>query len=218
MMQKAHFWSHPSETFTYAECGKKVFTRGLVARCKNSGGRTERCGWGASPFNLRTASVATWATLVYSPLPRRSSISGIDLVVEDGEVRMRTTRGLKRVDVIYRRIDDAFLDPEAFRSDSLLGVPGLMDVYRAGRVALANAPGSGVADDKVVYAYIPKIDLRHIHCGPSYMPSPAAFRMGTAQGRSSDRSPSAFGSNTRRRAGSPLPPKTRPTPLRAPAL
>ena len=68
---------------------------------------------------------------------------------------MRTTRGLQRVDVIYRRVDDDFLDPEEFRADSMLGVPGLMAAYRAGRVALANAPGNGIADDKVIYAYVP---------------------------------------------------------------
>ncbi len=84
-------------------------------------------------------------------------VEGSDLVVVDGSVCMRTTRGFERVDVIYRRIDDDFLDPLAFRSDSMLGVAGLMEVYRAGRVAIANAPGTGVADDKVVYAYVPKI-------------------------------------------------------------
>lgn len=84
-------------------------------------------------------------------------VEGRDLVVRDGRVHMRTTRGFQRVDVIYRRIDDTFLDPKAFRPDSLLGVPGLMDVYRAGKVALANAPGNGVADDKVVYCYVPKM-------------------------------------------------------------
>jgi uncharacterized circularly permuted ATP-grasp superfamily protein len=84
-------------------------------------------------------------------------VEGRDLVVADGYVKMRTTRGLKRVDVIYRRIDDDFLDPKVFRPDSLLGVPGLMEVYQAGRVALANAPGTGVADDKVVYALVPDI-------------------------------------------------------------
>ncbi len=84
-------------------------------------------------------------------------VQGSDLVVSDGHVHMRTTRGLKRVDVIYRRIDDDFLDPATFRPDSRLGVPGLMDVYRAGRVALANAPGTGIADDKAVYAYVPQI-------------------------------------------------------------
>ncbi len=84
-------------------------------------------------------------------------VEGRDLVVSDGYVHMRTTKGFQRVDVIYRRIDDDFLDPETFRKDSTLGVPGLMEVYRQGRVALANAPGSGVADDKVVYAYVPDI-------------------------------------------------------------
>jgi uncharacterized circularly permuted ATP-grasp superfamily protein len=84
-------------------------------------------------------------------------VQGNDLCVVDGYVQMRTTRGLERVDVIYRRIDDDFLDPLTFRPDSALGVPGLMDVYRAGRVALANAPGTGIADDKAVYAYVPEI-------------------------------------------------------------
>jgi uncharacterized circularly permuted ATP-grasp superfamily protein len=84
-------------------------------------------------------------------------VEGSDLVVSDNFVWMRTTNGFERVDVIYRRIDDDFIDPEAFRSDSVLGVPGLMEVYKAGNVALANAPGTGVADDKVVYAYVPRI-------------------------------------------------------------
>jgi uncharacterized circularly permuted ATP-grasp superfamily protein len=84
-------------------------------------------------------------------------VEGRDLVVDDGCVCMRTTKGFERVDVIYRRIDDDFLDPNCFRADSMLGVPGLMEVYRAGNVALANAPGGGVADDKVVYAYVPRI-------------------------------------------------------------
>ena len=82
-------------------------------------------------------------------------VEGRDLVVSDGCVMMRTTGGLQRVDVIYRRVDDDFLDPQVFRPDSMLGVRGLLDVYRAGRVAVANAPGCGVADDKVVYAYVP---------------------------------------------------------------
>ncbi len=84
-------------------------------------------------------------------------VEGSDLVVMDGFVQMRTTHGFQRVDVIYRRIDDDFLDPTKFRSDSVLGVPGIMDVYRKGRVALANAPGTGLADDKAVYAFLPKI-------------------------------------------------------------
>jgi uncharacterized circularly permuted ATP-grasp superfamily protein len=86
-------------------------------------------------------------------------VEGPDLVVGDDDdcVYMRTVDGLQRVDVIYRRIDDLFLDPEAFNPDSCLGVPGLMRAWRKGKVGLANAPGAGVADDKVVYAFVPKI-------------------------------------------------------------
>ncbi len=82
---------------------------------------------------------------------------GQDLYVEGGKVFMRTTTGPERVDVIYRRIDDNFLDPLTFRPDSLLGVPGLFDAYRSGNVTLVNAPGTGIADDKAVYTYVPKI-------------------------------------------------------------
>ncbi|OWW20834.1 circularly permuted type 2 ATP-grasp protein [Noviherbaspirillum denitrificans] len=82
-------------------------------------------------------------------------VEGQDLFVNDNAVYMRTTRGPKRVDVIYRRIDDDFLDPLAFRPDSSLGVPGLLSVYRAGRVTLANAIGTGVADDKSIYPFVP---------------------------------------------------------------
>jgi len=82
-------------------------------------------------------------------------VEGPDLFVKDGFVHMRTTSGPQRVDVIYRRIDDAFLDPLAFRGDSLLGVPGLLSAYRAGNIALANAVGTGVADDKSTYPYVP---------------------------------------------------------------
>ena len=84
-------------------------------------------------------------------------VEGRDLVVSDGFVHMLTTKGLKRVDVLYRRIDDDFIDPAVFRPDSLLGVKGLIEVYKAGRIAMANAPGTGIADDKVIYAYVPKI-------------------------------------------------------------
>jgi uncharacterized circularly permuted ATP-grasp superfamily protein len=84
-------------------------------------------------------------------------VEGRDLVVADGYVHMLTTKGLKRVDVLYRRIDDDFIDPAVFRPDSLLGVKGLIGVYKAGRIAMANAPGTGIADDKVVYAYVPKM-------------------------------------------------------------
>jgi len=82
-------------------------------------------------------------------------VEGRDLICQDQRVWMRSTAGLEPVDVIYRRIDDDFLDPSVFRSDSILGVAGLMDCYRAGRVAIANAPGTGVADDKLIYAYVP---------------------------------------------------------------
>ena len=82
-------------------------------------------------------------------------VEGRDLLVDDGFVYMRTTAGLRRVDVIYRRVDDDFLDPLVFRADSLLGVPGLLHAYKRGNVALVNAPGTGVADDKSVYAYVP---------------------------------------------------------------
>ena len=82
-------------------------------------------------------------------------VEGSDLVVRDRVVYMRTTEGLRRVDVIYRRIDDDFLDPEVFRSDSMLGAPGIIDAAKAGNVTLANAPGTGVADDKSVYVFVP---------------------------------------------------------------
>ena len=84
-------------------------------------------------------------------------VEGRDLVAVNNRVMMRTTKGLEPVDVLYRRIDDDFIDPQVFRSDSLLGVPGLMEIYKKGRVALANAPGTGIADDKSIYAYMPKI-------------------------------------------------------------
>ncbi len=80
-----------------------------------------------------------------------------DLTVQGDRLYMRTTRGLRRVDVLYRRLDDDFIDPLAFRADSVLGVPGLFEVYRKGNLAMANAPGTGVADDKAVYAYVPRM-------------------------------------------------------------
>lgn len=84
-------------------------------------------------------------------------VEGSDLRVIDGKVQMRTTRGYKTLDVVYRRIDDAFLDPLTFRPDSMLGVPGIMDAYKAGNITIANAPGTGVADDKAIYSYMPDI-------------------------------------------------------------
>ncbi len=84
-------------------------------------------------------------------------VEGQDLVVKDGFVYMRTTQGPKRVDVIYRRVDDDFLDPKAFRPNSTLGCPGLLEVYRAGNISLSNAVGTGIADDKSIYPYVPKM-------------------------------------------------------------
>jgi uncharacterized circularly permuted ATP-grasp superfamily protein len=109
---------------------------------------------------LLTPGVYNSAYFEHSFLARQMGIEiveGRDLVTHDDHVYMRTTHGLKAVDVIYRRIDDDFLDPLAFRPDSLLGVPGLMNAYRAGNVALTNAVGTGVADDKAVYAFVPEM-------------------------------------------------------------
>ena len=93
-------------------------------------------------------------------------VEGTDLVVDDDVVYMRTTRGLQRVDVIYRRVDDDFIDPLVFRPDSLLGVAGLVNAYRSGNVALANALGTGVADDKAVYAFTPQIIQYYLQQDP----------------------------------------------------
>lgn len=103
-------------------------------------------------------------------------VEGIDLVVGDDEcVYMRTIDGLERVHVIYRRVDDLFIDPEVFREDSTLGVPGLMRAWRAGNVAIANAPGAGVADDKVVYAWVPDIIRYYLHEEP-LLPNVPTYR------------------------------------------
>ncbi|HWI18079.1 MAG TPA: circularly permuted type 2 ATP-grasp protein, partial [Vicinamibacterales bacterium] len=109
---------------------------------------------------LLTPGVYNSAYFEHTYLARQMGIElveGRDLAVHDGMVYMRTTAGLRRVDVIYRRIDDDFIDPLAFRKDSILGVPGLFNCYRAGNVTLANAIGTGIADDKALYAYVPKI-------------------------------------------------------------
>ncbi len=109
---------------------------------------------------LLTPGIYNSAYFEHSFLARSMGIEivvGQDLVVEDDKVFMKTTKGLKQVDVIYRRIDDDFIDPEVFRPDSLLGVPGLVRAYRAGNVNLANAIGTGVADDKVTYYYVPRM-------------------------------------------------------------
>jgi uncharacterized circularly permuted ATP-grasp superfamily protein len=109
---------------------------------------------------LLTPGIYNSAYFEHSFLARTMGIEivvGADLVVQDGFVYMKTTRGLKRVDVIYRRIDDDFLDPQVFRKDSVLGVSGIVDAYRRGNVSLANTIGTGVADDKVTYYFVPKM-------------------------------------------------------------
>ena len=117
--------------------------------------------WTESPrVVLLTPGVFNSAYFEHSYLAQQMGISlveGRDLACQDGRVWMRTTQGLEPVDVIYRRIDDDFLDPAVFRADSMLGVRGLMEVYAQGRVAIANAPGTGVADDKLIYAYVPEM-------------------------------------------------------------
>ena len=109
---------------------------------------------------LLTPGVFNSAYYEHAYLARQMGIElveGRDLVVHDNIVYMRTTSGLRRVDVIYRRVDDDFIDPLAYRSDSILGVAGLFNAYRAGNVTLSNAFGTGVADDKAIYAYVPQI-------------------------------------------------------------
>ena len=102
-------------------------------------------------------------------------VEGSDLEVDDDIVWMRTIDGLVRVDVIYRRIDDAFLDPLVFNADSMLGVPGLMAAYRAGNVSLVNAPGTGIADDKAIYSYMPEI-VRYYSGGEAKLPNVETWR------------------------------------------
>jgi uncharacterized circularly permuted ATP-grasp superfamily protein len=109
---------------------------------------------------LLTPGVYNSAYFEHAFLARQMGIElveGRDLAVHDNIVYMRTTAGLRRVDVIYRRVDDDFIDPLSFRADSSLGVAGLFSAYRSGNVTLANALGTGVADDKALYAYVPKI-------------------------------------------------------------
>jgi uncharacterized circularly permuted ATP-grasp superfamily protein len=121
----------------------------------------ELAPWTENPkVVLLTPGVFNSAYFEHSYLAQQMGIQlveGRDLVCQDQRVWMRSTSGLEAVDVIYRRIDDDFLDPAVFRSDSMLGVRGLMEAYRAGRVAIANAPGTGVADDKLIYAYVPEM-------------------------------------------------------------
>ena len=134
----------------------KITAQELLNVCATS----RRGGWRKPAVVLLTPGIYNSAYYEHSFLARSMGIEiveGRDLVVQDGTVFMRTTKGLKRVDVIYRRINDDFLDPRVFRKDSGLGVPGLVDAYRRGNVSLANSIGTGVADDKVVYHFVPKM-------------------------------------------------------------
>ena len=121
----------------------------------------ELAPWSDSPRAvILTPGVFNSAYFEHSYLAQQMGIplvEGRDLSCEEGRVWLRSTNGRTPVDVIYRRIDDDFLDPTVFRRDSMLGVPGLIDVMRSGRVAIANAPGTGVADDKLIYAYVPSM-------------------------------------------------------------
>ena len=117
--------------------------------------------WSETPrVAILTPGVFNSAYFEHSYLAQQMGVTlveGRDLICENDRVWMRSTEGLQPIDVIYRRIDDDFLDPKVFRRDSMLGVPGLIDVMRKGNVAIANAPGTGVADDKLIYAYVPEM-------------------------------------------------------------
>ena len=146
----------------------KLFTRQKIRPVDNYGQELlnalrfvapQRCA-GDPTVVLLTPGIFNSAYFEHSYLARAMGIEivvGQDLVVKDDIVFMKTTKGLKRVDVIYRRIDDDFIDPTVFRKDSCLGVPGIVEAYRKGNVNLANAIGTGVADDKVVYYFVPRM-------------------------------------------------------------
>ncbi len=129
-------------------------------RCSRHSGTSRRAAAGDPCVVVLTPGVFNSAYFEHAFLARQMGVElveGPDLIVDEHVVSMRTTRGLQRVDVIYRRIDDAFLDPVTFRRDSTLGVPGLMAAARAGNVTIANAIGNGVADDKAMYAFVPDL-------------------------------------------------------------
>ena len=146
----------------------------------------ENCAYPQDPTTvLLTPGVSNSAYFEHTFLAQQMGIGlveGRDLLVHDNIVYMRTTAGLKRVEVIYRRVDDDFLDPLCFRTDSILGVPGLFNAYRAGNVTLANAIGTGVADDKAVYAYVPQIIKYYLNEDP-ILPNVPTFLMTNAADR-----------------------------------
>jgi uncharacterized circularly permuted ATP-grasp superfamily protein len=144
---------------TFRECGVasiEHYPQALLAHLRGLAPQ----GCNDPVIALLTPGVFNSAYFEHAFLARQMGIElveGRDLVTHDNFVYMRTTAGLRRVDVIYRRVDDDFIDPLCFRRDSTLGVPGLFNAYRAGNVMLANAIGTGIADDKAVYAYVPAI-------------------------------------------------------------
>ncbi|MBB2970533.1 circularly permuted type 2 ATP-grasp protein [Mesorhizobium sp. RMAD-H1] len=118
------------------------------------------CAKGAPTIAVLTPGIYNSAYFEHAFLADQMGVElveGSDLRVVDGRVAMRTTQGFQPIDVLYRRVDDAFLDPLTFRPDSTLGVAGIMDIYRAGNITIANAPGTGIADDKAIYSYMPEI-------------------------------------------------------------
>jgi len=139
----------------------------------------------ASPRQQDAPTVVVWTPGIYNSAYHEHTflalqmgvelVEGADLVVENDRVYMRTTHGLKAVDVIYRRIDDDFIDPRAFRADSMLGVPGLFQAYRKGNVALCNAIGTGVADDKAIYTYVPDM-IRYYLSEEPVLPNVPTYR------------------------------------------
>ena len=136
-------------------------------------------------FVVLTPGVGNSAYFEHAFLAREMGVplvEGRDLLVHDNVVYMRTTSGLRRVDVIYRRVDDDFLDPLAFRPDSTLGVPGLLNAHRAGNVSLANAIGTGIADDKALYAYIPAI-IRFYLSEEPVLPNVHTYLLGSPSDR-----------------------------------
>jgi uncharacterized circularly permuted ATP-grasp superfamily protein len=144
----------------YGVCSVDYYAQALLATLRALSPLTSSGSRHEPTVVLLTPGVFNSAYFEHTFLAQQMGIElveGRDLLVHDNVVYMRTTAGLKRVDVIYRRVDDDFLDPLCFRRDSNLGVPGLFNAYRAGSVALANAVGTGVADDKAVYAYVPAI-------------------------------------------------------------
>ncbi len=140
----------------------------------------DNCAYRQDPATvLLTPGVSNSAYFEHTFLAQQMGIElveGRDLLTHDNVVYMRTTAGLRRVDVIYRRVDDDFLDPLCFRPDSTLGVPGLFNAYRAGNVTLANAIGTGVADDKAIYAYVPEI-IRYYLNEDAILPNVPTFLM-----------------------------------------